>query len=252
MTEEDLYPIIFKRKSIRRYDLSPLEKSTLKEISEMLNTIKPLYNDIQTEIKIINTDDVNRRMMKKAPHYFGVFSETKKGYLTNIGFMMQQVDLRLSARGIGTCWQGIPVPKKEILKSSNLKFVILMAFGYPTEPLHRDLSGFKRKSIDKIAEIEDADEILEAARLAPSATNSQPWFFMGDKNLIHAYSVKPSIFKGLVVNKYIPIDMGISLYHLMVASEHFDKSPEIVFDKDVEENSPKGYVYYASLKLNND
>lgn len=250
MTEEDLYPVIFKRKSIRNYNLTPLDDDVLNEISELLNHIKPLIDDIKTEIKIINTGDVNRRMMKKAPHYFAVFSETKEGYLTNIGFMMQQIDLRLSARGIGTCWQGIPMPKKEVLNSSNLKFIILMAFGDPSEPLHRDSSGFKRKSIDKITDIEDAAEILEAARLAPSATNSQPWYFMGDKNLIHVYSVKPSILKGLVINKYIPIDVGISIYHLKVASEHFGRNPEILFDKNVEENTPKGFIYYASLKLN--
>lgn len=246
----DLYPIIFKRKSIRNYNLKPLDSNILKEISELLNQIKPLKEDIKTEIKIINTDDVNRRMMKKAPHYFAVFSETKEGYRTNIGFMMQQIDLRLSAMGIGTCWQGIPRPNNNVLNSSNLKFVILMAFGDPSEPLHRDSSGFKRKSIDKITDMEGAYEILEAARVAPSATNSQPWFFMGDKDLIHAYSVKPSVFKGFVVNKYIPIDMGISIYHLTVASEHFGRCPEILFDKIVEENTPKGFIYYASLKLN--
>lgn len=250
MEKKDLYHVIFERKSIRKYDLSELDSDKLKEISEILDDLKPLHRDIKTEIKIIGTDDVKRRMMKKAPHYFAIFSETKESYPTNIGFMMQQMDLTLSEMGIGTCWQGIPMPKENILKSSNLKFVILMAFGKPSEPLHRsNISEFKRKQLDEITNVQGADEILEAARLAPSATNSQPWYFMGDKTLINVFSVKPSIFKGFVVNKYIPIDMGISIYHLMVAAEHFDKNPNLIFDESLKENTPKGYTYYASMKL---
>ncbi len=118
MEKTDLYSTIFKRKSIRNYDLTPLDENTLTEISNHLKGLDPLYDDIKTELKIISGNDVKRRMMKKAPHYIAVFSEAKEGYLTNVGFMLQQMDLFLSANGIGSCWQGIPKPKKEVLKSS--------------------------------------------------------------------------------------------------------------------------------------
>ncbi len=59
-----------------------------------------------------------------------------------------------------------------------------------------------------------SEELLEAVRLAPSATNSQPWFLKGDNNLIHIYAIKPGILRSLVAKKYIPIDVGIALYHL--------------------------------------
>ena len=137
--------------------------------------------------------------MKKAPHYLAVFSEEKKGYLNSVGYMVRQMDLLLSAEGIGTCWQGIPTLKKDVIKSSNLKFIILMAFGEPDEPLYRqDVSEFKRKPLDKITDIENCEEILEAARLAPSATNSQSWFLSGSKDSIDVYSVKPNFLKALV------------------------------------------------------
>ncbi len=253
MKDDDFYPVIFKRKSIRKYELSPLDNSILKEISEHILNLTPLYEDIKTEIRIISSDDVKRRMMKKAPHYLAVFSDTKEGYLTNVGFMLQQMDLLLSANGIGTCWQGIPIPTGEVLNSSNLKFIILMAFGKPSEPLYRaSTSEFKRKSLQKISNIDCADELLEPARLAPSATNSQPWFFTGNDTVIRAYSVKPNFLKAIVVNKYIPIDIGIAIYHLKVAAEHFGKTIQILFDKNEEKNSPKGYNYFASLKFGMD
>jgi nitroreductase len=78
----------------------------------------------------------------------------KDGYLTNIGFMLRQIDLFLSANGIGSCWQGIPQLNKEILENTDLNFVILMPFEKPNEPLHRtDISQFKRKAPSEITDI---------------------------------------------------------------------------------------------------
>jgi nitroreductase len=250
MKKEDIYNTIFKRKSIRKYNLSPLDNDTLKDISNDIINLKALCKDIKIEIKIISENDVNRRMMKKAPHYLAVFSEKKEGYLTNVGFMLQQMDLMFSANGIGSCWQGIPIPTKEVLKSSDLEFIILMAFGKPSEPLYRDnTSEFKRKPLEKITNIDSIDKILEPVRLAPSATNNQPWFFTGDNTIIHTYSVKPNFLKAIVVNKYIPIDMGIAIYHLKVSAEHIGKITKVFFDKNEEKNSPKGYNYIATVSM---
>ncbi|MGZ7068936.1 MAG: nitroreductase family protein [Methanobacterium sp.] len=250
MKKDDYYPIIFKRKSIRNYDLNPLDNNKLKDISEEVDNLIPLYSNIKTEIKIISTEDVKQRFMKKAPHYLAVFSDTSEGYLTNVGFMLQQMDLFFSSNGIGSCWQGIPIPKAEILNGSHLKFIILMAFGKPLDPLYRDnIDEFKRNPIEKISNVNGADNLVEAARLAPSATNSQPWFFTGNDTTIHVYSIKPNFLKAMVVNKYIPIDIGISIYHLKVAAEHFGKTTQIIYDKNEEKNSPKGYTYYATLKF---
>ena len=175
MEKKNFYETIFKRKSIRSYDQDPLDEETIFMIQKYMENLNPIYSDIETELKIVSGDQVKTRMMKRAPHYIAVFSENKEGYLTNIGYMLQQMDLFLSTNGIGCCWQGIPKPKKEILMSSNLEFIILFAFGRPKEPLHRsNISEFKRKPMDEITDIEGADDLLEAARIAPSATNSQP------------------------------------------------------------------------------
>jgi Putative TM nitroreductase len=166
------------------------------------------------------------------------------------GFMLQQMDLYFSANSIGSCWQGIPKPTSEVLKSSDLEFVILMAFGKSNVPLHRkSTSEFKRKALREITDIKGASKLLEAARLAPSATNRQPWFFSGDESIIHAFSVKPNRIIAILVKKYIPIDMGIALYHLKLAAEHFGKTIDFLFDKTAVNNPPKGYEYVASLKI---
>ena len=251
MEKTELYETIFKRKSIRNYDLTPLNQNTLNEISSHIQSLTPLYDDIEVDLKIISTEDVKRRFMKKAPHYIAAFSEEKEGYLTNIGFMLQQMDLFLSANGIGTCWQGIPKPTNEILESSRQEFIILIAFGRPAESLYRSSTlEFKRKSLQEISDVEGAEEIMEAARFAPSTGNYQPWFFTGNENMIHAYSIKPSIIRGVLAGRFIPIDIGIAFYHLKLAAEHFGRKTEVLMDNDiVRDYSKKGYNYIASLKL---
>lgn len=247
--EVDIYDAIFKRKSIRKYENSPLDERVLIRISEELNNLTPLYDDIKIDVKIISGDDVKLRGMKQAPHYLAIFSENKEGYLTNLGFMLQQMDLLFSASGIGSCWQGIPSPKGHVTKNSDLKFVILIAFGIPTEPLYREeTSEFKRKSLENITDISDANGLLEPVRLAPSAINSQPWFLTGTKDQIHVCSNKPNFLKAMLVNKYISIDVGIAIYHLTVSAEHFKKTTKILFNKD--EATPKGCNYIATVKLN--
>lgn len=250
----DYYDVIFERKSIRNYDLTPLDKNVLAEVSKQLSNLKPMYKGIKTEVKIISLNEVETKM-KKAPHYLAVFSEPKNGYLVNVGFMLQQMDLFLSGNDIGSCWQGSPKPKEEVLKTSDLEFVIVISFGKPEDPgsLHRSsVSEFKRKLLSEISSVKGADELMEAARLAPSAGNSQPWFFTGDKNLIHAYISKPYAVKGHKaprVKRYNTISMGIVIYHLLVALKHSGKKIEILFDEKAETNTPDGYGYTASLKV---
>lgn len=250
MKEDDLYSAIFKRKSIRNYGLTPLDQNLLRDISENLRGLKSMTTGIKTEFKIISPDQVKRRFMKKAPHYIAAFSEAKDVYMANVGFMLQRMDLYFSAIGLGSCWMGIPKPTKELLKSSDLEFVILMEFGNSTETLQRtSVSQFKRKPLSEITDVEGADELLEPARLAPSAVNSQNWYFTGDENLIHAYSLKPNFLRRLFGGKYYPINMGIALCHLQLAAEHFGRKATILFEEEREKNPPKNREYVASLEI---
>ncbi len=189
MDKNGLYEAIFKRKPIRDYDSAPIDSNLLEEISTNLQSLQPLLSGIKTEFKIISPNQVTRKLGNKAPHFIAAFSEAKDAYKVNIGFMLQQMDLYFSASGLGSCWLGIPQPTKDLTNASNLKFIILMSFGNSKEPVYRNsTSEFKRKSITEITNTQGTDEILEPARLAPSAVNLQNWYFTGNMNAIQAYS----------------------------------------------------------------
>jgi nitroreductase len=246
----NLYETIFKRKSVRDYDLTPLDGQTLAEIMAHIRALKPLYDDIKIEMKLVSQKDVKGLLRAKAPHYLVVFSETKDGYLTNAGFMLQQMDLFFSANGIGSCWQGMPKPTKEILNSSKLEFVILLAFGKPQERLHREsVLEFKRKPLGEITDIKGADELLEPARLAPSAMNRQQWFFTGNASTIHAYRAKSSFIIAFMFERMSKISMGIAICHLWIAAKHFGKEVEFIGDKEAQNNPPAGHDYVITIKI---
>jgi nitroreductase len=244
------YETIFKRKSIRKYDLTPLDGHTLAEVMAHVSALKPLYNDIKIEVKLLSQRDVKSLLLAKAPHYLAVFSETKDGYSTNVGFMLQQIDLFFSANGIGSCWQGIPRPTKEILKSSKLEFVILLAFGKPKERLHREsIAEFQRKPLGEITDIRGSDELLEPARLAPSAMNRQQWFFSGNAGTIHAYRAKSNFLTALFLEKMDKISMGIAICHMWIAAKHFGKEVGFIRDKEAQNHPPSGHDYVITVKI---
>lgn len=249
MNQQDLYSTIFKRKSIRKYKAEPLNKEVLDKILKEIKTLVPLYNNIRTEINLVTQKDIKSIIPVNAPHYAVVFSETKDGYLTNIGYMLQQLDLYLSSNGLGSCWLGIPRPSKEVKESSALEFVIMMSFGIPAEPIYREsLSEFIRKPLEKMTDLKSCNQLLEPVRLAPSATNSQPWFFSGNEQLLQAYCIKPGLLKAFIYEKMNKIDMGIALYHLELSAKH--NGNNIEFTKSVTPSkSPSGYYYISSIKL---
>jgi nitroreductase len=200
-------------------------------------------------MKLLSQNDVKGLFLAKAPHYLALFSESKDGYLTNAGFMLQQMDLFFSANGIGSCWQGGPKPTKEIMNKSKLEFVILLAFGKPKERLHREsVPEFKRKPLGEITDVKAADELLEPARLAPSAMNRQQWFFTGSAGIIHVYRVKSSFLTAFVLDKTDKISIGIAICHVWIAAKHFGKEVEFISDKEAQNNPPSGHEYVITIK----
>jgi nitroreductase len=247
MNTSELYSTIFKRKSVRKFKNQKLEDSKLQSIQEYIDGLTPLYAGIKTEIAVLSENEVKTMLPIKAPHYVAVYSEVTDGYLVNSGFMLQQVDLFLSANGIGACWLGMGSPQKTAASRNGLDYVINLAIGYAEEPLHRtDISEFKRNPLTEISSVSSADELLETARLAPSASNTQPWYFSGSADKIIVSRKLPNILKAALYGKYNQIDMGIVLCHIWIAALSIGKSVE--FSKE-NVSLTKGYEYITTVNI---
>lgn len=232
----ELYDSIFKRKSIRNFKQDKLNEDQCSSILEFAGNAAPLFPDIRYEISIVGPEDIKGIMGVKAPNYLLFFSEDKDGDYINAGFIMEQIDLFLSASGLGSCWLGMVKPKAA--KQNSLNFKAVLAIGTPDEPLYRqNISEFNRKSSDQISQGEDPR--LEAVRLAPSATNGQPWFFVCDDGDVKVYRKNHGAIKGMVFERLTQLDIGIALSYLKIAGEKFGK--EFKLDRQTEMPELKGY-----------
>lgn len=238
----ELYDVIFKRRSIRRFKEESLDEETIISILEHTKKLTPLFAQIKTEFHILQDESVSGLFAIQAPQYLALYCEEKDGYNLNIGFMMQQMDLYLAAIGLGSCWLGIAKPKTRT--KNGLKYQICLAFGEANQNLYRkDVSAFKREPLESISKGED--NRIEAARLAPSATNSQPWFFECKKNIIHIYRRKNKGPKALIYDRLNIIDMGIALCHMKIAGEH--EGRDFLFSQTPVKEK-KGYHYIGNIQ----
>lgn len=248
---QELYNAIFHRKSIRKYDMTPLTGDVLSDIKQYAIDVKPLVPTIKTEFSYLTSENVKNLLPIKAPHYICIYSERAEHYLMNAGFILQQIDLYLSARGIGSCWLGMAKPARGVpTKANGMDFVIMLAFGNAAEMLHRtDVSEFKRKSQAEIGNVNGTMAVLDAMRLAPSATNNQPWFFTGTAEKIQISRIKLGPIKALIYDKLNQIDIGIALCHLYIAAEIKGRDVDFFYDEQDKGKTPKGYEYMMSAAI---
>jgi hypothetical protein len=186
MEQEELYDLIFKRRSIRKYLAEPLDDLTMSGVLSFLKEIMPTFPGIRTGTMVFDNKEVKGLFKTDAPHFLAFFLEPKEGCLVNAGFMLQQLDLHLSAKGIGSCYQRMAKTVKGVEVPTGLEYVIMNSFGRAMDELHRNgVAEFKRQPMSKISKVDGMDDIMEAARRAPSGVNNQPWFFSGGNGLVH-------------------------------------------------------------------
>ena len=227
-----LNEMIYHRKSCRSFTGKPVDAEMIEKILSF--EPEPLYPEIKVRMDIASRDKVKCICPWTTPQLIAIYSEETEGYLENIGFLFQQMDLYLQTLGLGVCWLGMGrMNPKTTTDVEGMKFVIMLAFGHPKgDQLRHDGKGFKRKALEQISD--KPDPRLEPARLAPSAVNSQPWYFAHEDDTIHVYCS----WKGSC------LDAGIALAHLFVANEETFR-----FFKVDEVNELVGHRYIGSIVL---
>jgi len=211
----ELKELINKRKSFRKYTDRPVSDGVLQDIMAFAASAKPLLPDIAVHMEVVTKDQVRFMLPWKTPQLIAVYSQPKEGYLENAGFMLQQVDLYIQSLGLGSCWLGLGKMRMDSTPEG-MEFVILLAFGHSEESLRSGAGEFKRLKLTEISDREDP--ALEPARLAPSSTNSQPWYFTHDGDVLHAYCSLKGLLRHKMLEVMNKIDMGIALAHLYLCN----------------------------------
>ena len=203
-------------------------------------------------------------MIKGARFYFGGFADGDDRAIIDYGYCFEEVVLELTAEGLGTCWMGGTFSRGFMAKMLSLpegKVIPgISPFGFPvdkrrpTEKLTRFLAGSKKRKAhnklffnqgggDQLEPVitdelrSPVDEIFEAVRFAPSASNKQPWRIIIQDEYYHFYIDYNKTYNGMMKGFNIQaLDGGIALCH---------------FTKAAEELRFKGKLSYADPKFEN-
>lgn len=220
------FEAIFSRKSIRHFKQEKLEWDEIAELLDFANKLPMLMEGIAVEFKLVSNIEAKQGFWGpfnvKAPYYLCISSEEKEDYMLNAGYLMQQINLYLTSKGLGTCFL-VAYPGGGLKATMKYEYIVALAFGKTTSNLYRESSKANRMPESEIVVYKeevtpDIKQVLSAARLAPSVFNSQPWRFVVYKNRIHVFAKKNLLIaKALDYNKMI--DMGIMMANLLLTAE---------------------------------
>ena len=239
---ERWYDAIFKRRSRRAY----LNKSlTDKEVEHFMGFCQEL-NDSVNGVKILfvphDPDKVLKGVIgsygkvKGAPMFAAFIGDTNDPLVQEkTGYFGESFILEATALGLGTCWVGGFFNPEEVAKHVALgaheKVIAITPVGYAlgeysfTEKFfYRMASDHKRQELENMCSGLPKNEwptciktALEAARLAPSAVNRQPWSFTVDKDWIKISVDKPDMNSNITkISKRL--DCGIAMLHLEIGA----------------------------------
>lgn len=196
------------RRSVRKYEQRPLPDGEISAIRAFLDNNHGIL-PIDIKYEIVGPDAVSD---KKAPNYILLYSPVAPGYLVNAGFYLSNFDLYLQSQGIGSCYLGMLRPASKTAPEG-CEYIIGMSFGYPKDTPVRKPGDFKRLAVERICSVDN--EIVQFARLAPSAINNQPWYFHISEGSV-TVEHRPRLGIAMLTKKFTQIDLGIvcSFVHL--------------------------------------
>ena len=235
--------VIKERLSIRSYKYIPIEENLKTNIMDYLENLEGPFNaKVRYKLIDIKTSEDNNiklgtyGMIKGATFFIAAATKQGEMSLEELGYELEKFILYATSLGLGTCWLGGTFKKEKFAKAMELNedeiLPIVTPIGYPSTKtnilasLVRIVTGSKnRKSWQELyfdgsfnknlTEVEAGvyKLAIEMVRLAPSASNKQPWRIVKDKDRFHFYLCHAKGFANALDFDMQKIDMGIAMCH---------------------------------------
>jgi hypothetical protein len=229
------YPAINARRSRRSYDKSrPIGADASKRLHDVCSGFRP-YSGVRVEFIDEPPDDIFANALgfygniKGAPAFLAFIGDTSDPNVQEkMGYTGEAAVLEATSLGLGTCWVALTYNARAVKSLVRLekeeKMICVSPVGYTTEQWsfeEKVFSGFgsnhQRKPLLSMSSgLSEpscpgwARSAVEAARLAPSAMNRQPWGFRVEEGSVTIY-VKD---RGLEFNVARRLDCGIAMLHI--------------------------------------
>ncbi|MEE8469926.1 MAG: nitroreductase family protein [Dehalococcoidia bacterium] len=229
---------IARRRSRRRFDSAELESNLVDLLEAICKDFRP-FSQARAQLVTRSPDTVFKGAVgpygkiKGAPAYIAFIGDMDDPHIPEeIGYLGEGIILEATAMGLATCWVGgffrpkvaasavgtggservfAVTPVGHALAGFSAQERIMTGFGrsHRRKPLAELVTGLKEEDFPPWVKA-----ALEAARLAPSAINRQPWRFQ----------VTPESITVAVDNRRLDfgistrLDCGIAMLHIEVAA----------------------------------
>ena len=214
---KELYPMIFKRKSFRRFNpMLKLSEQELEKIVNRLEWLVPLADGGKLQYRLVKKEETS---CKRGEYCLLFYGADDVGTLLNLGYMVEQLDLWLASQNIGACWYGMGKVQQAEQEHNGLPFLTMVAIGKAEpEEFRKDYTKAKRRETELIWHGEALPAVAQAVKYAPSACNLQPWLVKLEKNVLQVCrrQVTGSIIPKHKLAFYNSIDMGVFLCFLEI------------------------------------
>ena len=250
MFSQPITEIIQKRKSVRTYKKQPLTQDLIEKLNEFMKNLKGPFNS-SLRFSIINskvtanTDNVKLGtygIIRGAENFILTAVNKNEKNLEELGYELEAFILYATSLGLGTCWLGGTFKKGEFAKTMNLGtdeiLPIVSPIGCISDSPHivgsllRVVAGsnnrkpwkelFFNGSFQIPLSENEASEFktsLEMVRLAPSASNKQPWRIVKDGNNFHFYLCRTKGYGNMLDFDIQRVDMGIAMCHFELTTK---------------------------------
>lgn len=265
--------VIKRRISNRTYEERSLTEEDKKKLLEFNST---LTNPFGVEVKVQyiskekGADDVQLGTygtIKGAKDFLAITVKDQPYAMEAIGYQFENLVLYATDIGIGTVWLAGTFKRKDFINAIEIGeydlFPCICPLGYPAQKqsflekiTKASLGSKKRKDWDKLFFLDDFTKVLtkadagiyedalEMLRLAPSATNSQPWAVVKEGNKFHFFcNYKNTLNDDVKKIKHIDIGIALSHFHQTAMSKGLNGNLQI---EDIGFSIPDNMHYVIS------
>lgn len=272
----DVKETIKRRVSTRSYEEKSLTK---KDKRKLIDFNASLTNPFGVDVKVqyISKDkgaeDVQLGTygtIRGAKDFLAITVKDQPYAMEAVGYQFENLVLYATDMGLGTVWLAGTFNRKDFKNVIEISdedlFPCICPVGYPgqkrsfIEKITRaSLGSKKRKEWDKLFFLEDFSksltkedagrytDALDMLRLAPSATNAQPWAVVKEGDKFHFFcNYKNSINNDIKKIKHLDLGIALSHFHQTAMSDGLNGKLEVAdIDFDVPENMHYIITYMA-------
>jgi hypothetical protein len=214
------------------------------EIKNYFNRLKgPFQTKIRFELLDKRTNNIRAKVklgtygvIQGAPSFIAAVVEKEKHSLLQLGYVFEDLILYLTSLRLGTCWLAGTFDKKKFSLAVKVEpeemLPIVSPIGYPSwirsplDILIKPLPGRKRRTKWNYLFFSDDFDLplqadaaggyalpLEMVRLAPSASNKQPWRIVRKNRSFHFFLDHDPVYASRYPYDIQRIDIGIAMFH---------------------------------------